>query len=195
MNNIIHTEEKENGSLAGHILIATPNVQDDIFSESSILICSHDEKGAVGIILNRPLESVNFDELLNHLKIDSKTAFEDRKLYFGGPVEVNRGFVLHSNDYQTDYSITVNADVSITSNLTLFEELSKGTGPKDILVALGYAGWSAGQLEEEIQNNGWLTLPATHDLIFTADPQMKWQKALDILGINPTFLDPKTGTA
>jgi putative transcriptional regulator len=181
--------------LTGHILLATPQMQDELFEHAAVFICSHDEEGAVGIILNKPLESITFLELLAHLKMEAPKELHADKIHFGGPVEMNRGFVLHSTDYMHPTSLEIHEYIAITSNLDVFKTIHEGKGPKDMLIALGYAGWGKGQLEQEIQESSWIHVPATPDLIFKKDSKDKWESAIRSLGIDSNFLATETGRA
>jgi len=182
-------------SLRGHLLLSAPHVRGDLFENTTIFLCSHDTEGAVGIIVNRPLETITFLELLNQFHIKTPAPMEHQPVFFGGPVEINRGFILHPTSTMLESSIAVNTDIALTANLNFFRENAAASNPKEVLVALGYAGWQSGQLETELKNGHWLTIPATKELLFEKSPAEKWPIAYKTLGINPAFFSHKTGTA
>ncbi len=188
-------ENNTGHSLSGHILLATPKMQDDVFATTCIFVCNHDHMGAAGIILNRPLESLTFSQLMDQLEVEIPADLNQDCLHFGGPVDINRGFVLHSEDYKNTSTIPVGGGLSLSSNIEFFKNLSIGKRPKKFLVALGYSGWGPGQLEEEIRENGWVHVPATAELIFEKNSSLKWKLAIDQLGFDIDFLDQRTGTA
>lgn len=189
------TDSFDKHSLKGHILLAMPNMEDEVFGRAAIFICSHNKEGAVGIIVNRPLESVTFLELLTQFHIKSPQKFKNRPVFFGGPVDVNRGFILHSTDQMLESSIEINSDIALTVNLNFFRELLTEDLSKDLLVSLGYAGWGEGQLEQEIRSGNWLHVSATKEMLFADAHEEKWQKAFDELGVDPAYLAPRTGNA
>ena len=182
-------------SLKGHLLLARPQMHDDIFSRSIIFICSHDADGAVGIIVNRPLESITFLELLNQFHIKSPPHFHDRPIFFGGPVDVNRGFILHPVAQMLESSVAVSDDIALTASLNFFRELLGDAENQRLIVALGYAGWGGGQLEKELKRGTWVHVKATPKILFDTPHEQKWQEAYKILGIDPFYLSPRTGSA
>ncbi len=187
---------KKSKHLDGKLLIAMPSMGDARFERSVIYMCAHSEDGAMGLIVNKPAPDLRFSDLLEQL--DMKSAGEARQIqvHFGGPVEHGRGFVLHSRDYESaESTLTVDDSFGMTATLDILEDISNGDGPKDCLLALGYAGWGPGQLESELQANGWLTCEASHDLVFNEGDGDKWQAALASLGISPSFLSAAGGTA
>jgi putative transcriptional regulator len=182
--------------LDGSLLIAMPSMGDQRFNRSVIYICAHSEDGAMGLIVNKPAPDLNFTDLLEQL--DMKVTDEARQIrvHIGGPVEHGRGFVLHSPDYNSsDSTLQVDDAFGMTATLDILEDIANGHGPSDCLLALGYAGWGPGQLEGEIQANGWLTCEASHELVFSKSDAEKWEAALASLGISPSFLSAEGGTA
>lgn len=150
----------------------------------------------MGLIINKPTPDLKITDLLKQLKIKPSGQVPAIRVHFGGPVENGRGFVLHSTDYTLpDATLAVSESFGMTATLTVLEDIAAGRGPRDSLLALGYAGWGPGQLEAEIQNNGWLTCDAPHDLVFDADDTGKWVHALKVLGINPLMLSSEGGRA
>ena len=183
-------------SLAGELLVAMPQMQDPRFARSVIYMCAHSEEaGAMGLVVNKPLESLTLDELFSHLKLKPSQADRSRPVHFGGPVDPGRGFVLHTTDYQEDATLAVGANFAVTATLDILRAIGSGGGPQKSLLALGYAGWAPGQLDAEIQANGWLSVPADPDLVFDADLDTKWQRALGKLGIDPLALSTDAGHA
>ena len=190
---MIYKDEPLN--LIGKLLIAMPCMGDIRFENSVIYICDHSDKGAMGLIVNKPLQQGSFKDLCNQLSI--KNIFErDVPILFGGPVETSRGFVLHSNDYNSENSTqTVGKGLSLTSTRDVIEALAEDRSPIKAGLYMGYSGWMAGQLEDEILRNGWLIADADEDLVFDTNFSGKWQAALDILGINASLLSSKSGRA
>ena len=182
--------------LDGKLLIAMPSMGDPRFEKTVIYVCAHSDDGAMGLIVNKPATDLKFDDLLEQLNIKGERPIEGVDVFYGGPVEYGRGFVLHSRDYESeDSTLTVNADFGMTATLDILEDISNGEGPDACLLALGYAGWGPGQLEGEIRANGWLTCDADRDLVFSVDAKGKWLAALETLGIDPRMLSAAGGTA
>ena len=180
----------------GQLLLATPKMTDFRFEKAVILICSHNAEGAMGIIVNKPTLELKFEDILGQLQIDTKAVGNDHKIYFGGPVEYGRGFVVHSSDYNSsELSVTIRDEYFLTANKEILEDIAKGRGPKNSLLALGYAGWGPGQLENEIFSDSWLMCDPDPDLVFTLTPELKWNDALKKLGVNPSHLATFGGTA
>jgi len=182
-------------NLTGRLAIAMPGMGDPRFERSVILLCAHGEDGAMGLILNKPASQVDFTELMEQLDIPL-TAPTSRPIHFGGPVEMQRGFVLHTRDYAGDSTtLTVGEDFGMTATRDVLRAIAGGQGPRDALVALGYAGWGAGQLEDEIAQNGWLIADPTPELVFAPDNDGKWMAAIGTLGIDPLLLSSEGGRA
>jgi len=189
--------------LDGQLLIAMPVMEDERFARSVIYVCAHSSEGAMGIILNRPAGSLDFTDLLVQLDIIKRSdsiklpeTAEAMKVMKGGPVETGRGFVLHSSDFFIeDATLPIDEGVCLTATLDILEAIAKGAGPKHAILALGYAGWAPGQLETEIQDNGWLHCPADPDLIFGRDIEDKYARALHKIGIDPGMLSNEAGHA
>jgi len=181
--------------LTGQLLVAMPGMPDSRFAHSVIFMCMHDDRGAMGIIVNQIVDGLAFETLLEQVGIEDKPAKRQIAVHMGGPVETGRGFVLHSNDYQIDSTLAVNARVRLTQSIEVLKEISRGGGPRQCLLALGYAGWGPGQLEREIKQNGWLNVIADDELIFSDDIGEKWRKALAKMGIDPTMLSTSAGRA
>lgn len=190
-------------SLEGSFLIAMPNMGDGRFERTVIYVCSHTEQGAMGLVLNQVANHMNVEELLLQLNIlDDESAIRlpadvrDMSVFKGGPVEVERGFVLHTDDYMLERSTLEIADgICLTATLEILKAIANGEGPSRSLLALGYSGWAPGQLESEIQSNGWLTGPASRELVFDSSFENKWRRALLSLGIDPAMLIGDAGHA
>jgi putative transcriptional regulator len=191
------------GYLDGQMLIAMPALQDGPFSRSVIYICAHSTDGAMGIIVNHAAANINFPDLLVQLevipaadRIQLPPRAETVKVLKGGPVETQRGFVLHSSDFFIeDSTLPIDDGVCLTATLDILKAIARGKGPASAVLALGYAGWAAGQLESEIQGNGWLHCAADPELIFGADIESKYDKALRKIGINLGMLSSEAGHA
>ncbi|MBT8155290.1 YqgE/AlgH family protein [Epibacterium ulvae] len=183
--------------LTGKLLIAMPDIGDPRFDQSLIYLCSHTDEGAMGLIVNKAATGVALRDILDQLEIEIESVSNGEiPVRFGGPVETQRGFVLHSAEYQsTVSSLNVADGFSMTATLDVLEDLGAGRGPDQFLVMLGYAGWGPGQLEAEISENGWLTTDATPDLIFDTIDGDKWVAALKTLGIDPIVLSASAGHA
>jgi putative transcriptional regulator len=182
-------------SLTGQLLIAMPQMMDPRFARSVVYICAHNEEGAMGLVVNKLFEAVTVDELFTHLKLDPGSLGGSRPVHFGGPVEPGRGFVLHTTDYREEATLEVGDGIGVTATLDILRAIGQGEGPRRSLLALGYAGWAPGQLDAEIQANGWLSVPADTDLVFDPDSEGKWRRALAKLGIDLTLLSTEAGHA
>jgi putative transcriptional regulator len=191
------------GYLDGHFLIAMPGMMDERFARSVVYICAHSSEGAMGITINRAATQITFRELLVQLEIIPRgdqirlpEPVSRMTVHRGGPVETGRGFVLHSADYYIENStLPIDEHVSLTATLEILKAIAAGQGPSSSLLALGYAGWAPGQLETEIQANGWLNCPANADVIFDPDIEGKYQRALGMIGIDPARLAAQAGHA
>lgn len=196
-------KDGRDGYLDGQLLLAMPGMPDDRFARSVIYMCAHSDEGAMEIIINRAAPSVNFSELLVQLEViapDEAIRLPTKAgavpVLKGGPVETGRGFVLHTNDFFIDNStLPIDTVVSLTATVDILRAIASGAGPGQAVLALGYAGWSPGQLEEELQQNGWLTCPADASLIFDTPLESKYDSALRKLGIDPSFLSTDFGHA
>lgn len=193
----------EDGYLDGQLLVAMPVMEDERFARSVIYVCAHSAEGAMGIIVNRPAGSINFPELLVQLDIIDKADqiklpenAESMRVLKGGPVETGRGFVLHSSDFFIkDATLPIDDGICLTATVDILKAIAKGAGPKRAILALGYAGWAPGQLETEIQENGWLHCAADPELIFGSDIEEKYSRALLKIGIEPGMLSNEAGHA
>ncbi len=191
------------GYLDGQLLLAMPTMADNRFARSVIYVCAHSPDGAMGIVVNQPAKKVSFSELLVQLEViapDEAIRLQAKAgsvpVVKGGPVETGRGFVLHSADYFVDNStLPIDDGISLTATVDILRAIAQGKGPHRAMLALGYAGWSPGQLEAEIQHNGWLNCPADQGLIFDTTLDTKYARALSKLGIDPAMLSTEAGHA
>jgi putative transcriptional regulator len=186
-------KDRKPGSLEGQLLVAMPLMSDKRFARSVIYMCAHSDDGAMGLIINHRATHISFPDLLERLGISPRGAEDgiaadilERQVHIGGPVETGRGFVLHS-------TLEIAGGVSLTATIDILKAIASGQGPDRSLLALGYAGWSAGQLESEIQANGWLNCPADNSIIFEPDLDAKYERALAKIGVNPSFLVSSAG--
>ena len=184
-----------NGYLSGQLLIAMPQLSDPRFARTVVYLCAHSATGAMGIVINRSLSGLTFSELLEQLEIKPTPGCNAIRVHFGGPVETGRGFVLHSPDYQHETTTQVNDQVGLTATVDVLKAMSEGGGPRHSFLALGYAGWGPGQLDAEIKENSWLTVPCDDDLLFSPDLDHKWSKAIGKLGFDFTTLSAEAGHA
>jgi len=191
------------GYLDGQMLIAMPSMRDERFTRSVIYVCAHSSEGAMGIIVNQPAANINFPDLLVQLEVIPASDLIQLprragaiKVLRGGPVETGRGFVLHSADFFIENStLPIDEGICLTATLDILKAIARGDGPASALLALGYAGWAAGQLENEIQENGWLHCAADPELIFGMDTETKYEKALKKIGIDLGMLSSEAGHA
>lgn len=183
-------------NLTGKILIAMPAMQDPRFASSVILVCAHSDQGAMGLVINKPTTDLRLRDMLEQLSITPETNMRNIPVYFGGPVEHGRGFILHEQSYCSDLStLKVNAEFAMSSTIDVLEDLAQGRGPEHVILALGYAGWGPGQLEQELAQNAWLTTDSASDLVFETPDYNKWEAALARLGVSALTLSSEAGRA
>ena len=203
MRRLRKRKSRGEGYLEGQLLIAMPVMTDKRFARSVIYMCTHSADGAMGLIVNQRASHISFSELLKQLGIGSDKGGGDIRLdpvemdvHVGGPVETGRGFVLHSSDYHADEStLAIDGGVSLTATIDILKAIAAGKGPDRAILALGYAGWGAGQLESEIAANGWLHCPADLDLLFDRNVEDKYERAMTKIGIDPLHLVSDAGHA
>ncbi len=199
----IRSGRKRRGYLEGQMLVAMPGMTDARFNRSVIYLCAHSKDGAMGIVVNQRARRIKFPDLLVQLDvINEQEAIRlparagGMQVLKGGPVETQRGFVLHSSDYHADdTTLPINEEVSLTATLDILRAIARGDGPHQAVLALGYAGWSPGQLEDEMQQNGWLSCEADAALLFDANLETKYARALRKIGIDPAMLVSDAGHA
>lgn len=187
--------EQTTGYLEGQLLIAMPAMQDPRFARTVIFICSHNSDGAMGLVVNKLFGSLTFSELLKQVGIEATGVKNQIRVHFGGPVESGRGFVLHSPDYVKEGTLVVESDIALTASVDILKAIAEGQGPRRSFLALGYAGWGAGQLDSEIRANGWLNAPADQSLVFDDDLDTKWKRAMATLGVDSGKLSSDVGHA
>jgi putative transcriptional regulator len=186
---------ESSGYLTGQILIAMPQMEDPRFARSVVYLCAHTAEGAMGLVLNKLVENVSFPDLLDQLNIRGDKVERAIRVHFGGPVETGRGFVLHTADYVQDATLMIDKRVALTATVDILKAIADGSGPDHSLLALGYAGWAPGQLEQEIQSNGWLCCPADTDLVFSGPLDDKWERAMGKIGIDLDKLSKLSGAS
>jgi len=185
-------------NLANHFLIAMPAMQDPIFGGTVVYVCEHNENGVLGVVINKPTDmtmEVLFERIDLKLAAGSDAPIVHEPIMFGGPVQDDRGFVLHTPGARYSSSLTVTEEVAFTTSIDVLEAVAKGDGPERMLVSIGYAGWSPGQLEEEIGRNGWLTVGASADILFDFPIADRYVAAIKLLGIDPLMLASEAGHA
>lgn len=183
------------GFLTGQLLVAMPAMADPRFAQSVIYVCAHTADGAMGLVVNRPIVKPSFDELLRQLEVAPVPPVRRIRLCAGGPVENGRGFVLHTVDWTGEGSLRVNDSLALTASLDVLKAIAEGGGPRAGLLALGYAGWGPGQLDNEIQQNAWLSVPADDTLVFDTGHDTKWRRAFAKLKVDPLLLSDVAGHA
>ena len=186
---------QDDGYLTGQFLIAMPTMGDPRFERTVIYMCAHSAEGAMGLVVNRVASEIDFPELLNQLEIETDGIKKPIPVLTGGPVETGRGFVLHSMDYSQDSTLKVTDEVGLTATVDILRAIAEGEGPAKSLLTLGYAGWSSGQLDNEIQANGWLNVSSDTSILFDEDLNSKWDRAVRKVGIDPSFLSAEAGHA
>lgn len=183
-------------NLTGQLLVAMPGMGDPRFAHAVIYLADHSKKGAMGLMVNKPADGVSLTEVLAHLSTQTPAFERTLALRIGGPVETERGFVLHSDDYESALqTMRIKDGFALTATLDILEDFAAGKGPNKALLMLGYAGWGPGQLEGEIAQNGWLTCSADAELIFDLPDARKWSAALNSIGIDPLGLSAAAGRA
>jgi putative transcriptional regulator len=181
--------------LTGQLLIAMPAMADPRFAQSVIYLCAHTAEGAMGLVLNRPLQRPSFDDLLRQLEVAPVPPARRIRLCQGGPMDNARGFVLHTADWTGEGSLRVHKGLALTASLDVLKAIAEGGGPRECILALGYAGWGPGQLDAEIQQNAWLSVPADETIVFDGDDDTKWRRAFGKLNIDPLLLSDVAGHA
>ena len=196
------SEESDFPSLCGKFLIAMPGMGDNRFERSVIYICAHSNEGAMGFIINRVMDAPTVPEFLKQLEIVSSDEdnilvpeLDNTHMHVGGPVEPGRGFVIHTNEFDSQATITVRGRVCLTATLEILRAIATGRGPEKSMIALGYSGWAAGQLEDEITSNGWLTVDSDEAILFDSALDQKYAASLALLGVDEKLLSTTAGHA
>jgi putative transcriptional regulator len=191
----VSEDDEAAGLLTGQFLIAMPAMNTPHFAQTVIYLCAHTADGAMGIVVNRPLASPSFEDLLEQLDVEPVPPMRRINLFRGGPMDSARGFVLHTSDWTSDGSLLVGGRMALTASLDVLKAIADGGGPRQGMLALGYAGWGPGQLDQEMQENAWLTAPASVDLLFDGNHETKWRRAMGLLKIDPLLLSGSAGHA
>ena len=186
---------RRHNHLTGMLLVAMPTMQDPRFARSVIYLCAHSAEGAMGLVVNQAAGSVTFPAVIDQLGIKAGPECPETPVHVGGPVESSRGFLLHSPDSVLESTLVIDDDFALTATVDVLRAIADGRGPRRRLLALGYAGWDAGQLDAEIQANGWLLAPADADIVFGRDNGAKWNQALGKIGVDPRLLSTVAGHA
>lgn len=188
-------EFQKNDYLTGKLLVAMPFMADSRFDHAVIYICGHDEYGAIGLVINKSLNSLTFNDLLAQLDITTTSSSRNVQMHAGGPVEVSRGFVLHSSDYYSESTVRVGEHFCITATLDILRTLEQGQGPRKFLLALGYTGWGSNQLEQELQDNFWIVVEPSEEIVFNSALDFRWRASMASLGVDPLTLSLESGRA
>lgn len=184
------------GFLLGKLLVALPGMPDPRFEKSVIFMCAHSDKGAMGLIVNKPFEGLSFREMVAKLDVTVSANAPDPPVLFGGPVGTGQGFVLHTSEYAGgEATMPVTSGISLTATVDILRAIAEGRGPEKSLFALGYAGWGPGQIEHELTSNGWIPCEADQRIVFGADCDTKWKAALATLGADISGLSSEAGRA
>lgn len=188
-------EPEKEAYLEGKMLVAMPGMPDPRFARTVIFMCAHSEDGAMGIVVNRVVDDLSYSDLMRQLKIGAAGQALRRRVHYGGPVETSRGFVLHSGDYRAEGTLAVKGGFALSSTIEVLRAIAEDKGPRQSLLALGYAGWAPGQLDMEIHANGWLSVEADEDLVLGSDLEAKWDRAIRKIGVDFTKLSNEAGHA
>ncbi len=189
------SQDQTSTHFTGMMLIAMPSMADSRFAKSVVYVCSHSEEGAMGIVVNQVIDQLRLPAVLQQLGIEGAGRPEDQPVHVGGPVESNRGFVLHSADYRLDSTLQIDETFALTATVEILRAIAEGKGPSRLVLALGYAGWAPGQLDAEVLDNGWLLAPGDADIVFGRDDDDKWNQALAKLKVDPILLSGASGHA
>lgn len=190
-----HDTPDKNLYLTGKLLVAMPQMGDPRFHKAVIFMCSHDANGAMGLVINHILPGLELSELLTQLHIEDAQPDDDIPVMSGGPVETARGFILHEGGFSQVESLKIESDIYVTGTIDALKAVARGQGPEKMLFILGYAGWTAGQLDQEIQENVWLVTDADADVIFNGDADDRWDRAIRKIGVDPSMLSGEAGRA
>lgn len=180
--------------LNNQFLVAMPSLDDEQFAQTVTFVCEHSEDGALGLVINRPSD-LSVAGMLGHMDMASLESLESAPVFWGGPVSPERGFVLHPTGTEWEATLDVSSELSITSSRDILQAIGNGEGPEEYLITLGYAGWGAGQLEEELLHNAWLNVPPDRQILFRTAPPARWEAAIKLLGLDVSFLASNAGHA
>lgn len=191
----IKSKQDLSGYLTGQFLLAMPHMQDPRFEKVVIYICGHDTNGAMGLVVNKHLGNLTLKGLLEYLNLPQESMKRDLPIYFGGPIDTGRGFVLHSDDFTHPGTVNLGNHISLTATVDVLQSIAEGDGPKDCLLAMGYVGWGPGQLDSELHSNRWLQVEADPETLFMIPIEKKWETAIAKLGVTPETLSEEFGQA
>ena len=196
MTNVEQSETTGNGdNLTGHFLIAMPSLNDGFFNQAVTYICEHDENGSFGIMINQQTD-ITLKQIAKEMKIETENNYdENQPVFIGGPVDQGRGFILHRPTGNWQSSLKVNDNVALTTSKDILQAIVKNEGPENCIVALGYAGWAAGQLDDEMASNTWLSCPADEQVIFNTPVEERWKAAANLIGVDLSLLSNDAGHA
>lgn len=183
------------GYLTGQFLLAMPYMQDPRFEKAVIYICGHDTNGAMGLVVNKYLGNLTLKGLLEYLNLPQESINRDLPIYFGGPNDTGRGFVLHSDDFSHPGTVLIQNHIALTATVDVLQSIAQGDGPKDCLLAMGYVGWAPGQLDSELHSNRWLQVDGDPETLFHVPIEKKWEMAIAKLGVAPEALSEEFGQA
>lgn len=185
----------ESGYLVGKCLVAMPALEDSNFRRTVVYVCAHTAEGAMGLVVNRTIDQLSFDDILEQMGIEPGVGTQSIRVHFGGPVEAARGFVLHTADYRDEGTLPVDSNISLTATADVLKDIAKGSGPRQRLMVLGYAGWGSGQLDEELKENAWLICRPDEQLLFGENNEAKWNNAMKLMGVDMSRLSDTAGHA
>ncbi|MBS0271388.1 MAG: YqgE/AlgH family protein [Proteobacteria bacterium] len=188
-------QEELSGYITGQFLLAMPHMQDPRFEKAVIYICGHDLNGAMGLVINKHLGDLTLKGLLDYLNLPQESIRRDLPIYFGGPIDTGRGFVLHSDDFSHPGTVPIDNHISLTATVDVLQAIAEGSGPIYCLLAMGYVGWGPGQLDSELHSNKWLQIEADSDILFKTPIEKKWEMAIAKLGVSPEALSEEFGQA
>jgi putative transcriptional regulator len=189
------SKQELSGYLTGQFLLAMPHMQDPRFEKAVIFICGHDPNGAMGLVVNKYLGDLTLKGLLEYLNLSKDSIKRDLPIYFGGPNDTGRGFVLHSDDFNHPGTVFLGNHISLTATVDVLQAIAEGNGPKNCLLAMGYVGWGPGQLDAELHSNRWLQVEGDPDILFYSPIEKKWEEAIAKLGVTPSVLSEEFGQA
>jgi putative transcriptional regulator len=183
-------------SLQNQFLIAMPGMLDDNFNQAVVYVCAHGDEGMMGLVINHPIEDILLSEVFAQMDVSTENQLiNEVPVYLGGPVQPERGFIIHRPNQSWQSTLITSDDVGVTSSQDILQAIADGEGPEDITVVLGYSGWGAGQIEDEITQNSWLTMPADNDILFNVHYSNRWKAAMDKLGVDVSHLSSDAGHA
>lgn len=195
MTEKMRSEQDISGYLTGQFLLAMPHMQDPRFERAVIYICGHDSNGAMGLLVNKHLGTLTLKGLLEYLNLPQKAINRDLPIYFGGPIDTGRGFVLHSDDFTHSGTVPLSNHIALTGTVDVLQSIAEGKGPHSCLLAMGYVGWAPGQLDSELHSNRWLQVEADSGTLFDIPIEKKWEHAIARLGVAPETLSEEFGQA